>query len=247
MLQSAHKDKCKFVFVNMGDEYKDSFISRNINQVTYYRLKMSSRLPNNVRKCIYMDVDTIVCKDLKELFSVNIDGKYLAGVPDTQRAYPCDDNIKKFDHYICAGIMLINLSKFREECIEQKFNEYLSRITKPTYHDQSVINEICYDGIIDLPCKFGLPAYIQPNTLWNDNKYAKKIFSESDWDEGRKNPTIIHYGGIKPWSRIKTTGFWERWWQWSFRSPFKADIEKKYFKNFSNEDQNIIKSIIEDV
>ena len=49
---------------------------------SYYRLLVGDLLPKELDKCIFLDVDICVCKDLSEIFNIDIKDNYIAGVLD---------------------------------------------------------------------------------------------------------------------------------------------------------------------
>ena len=59
----------------------------NLTSFSYYRLIVADLLPNNWSKCIYLDLDICVCKDLTELFNIDIKDNYIAGVVDPEYYY----------------------------------------------------------------------------------------------------------------------------------------------------------------
>jgi lipopolysaccharide biosynthesis glycosyltransferase len=56
--------------------------SSNLTSSSYYYLIVADLLPNDLSKCIYLDLDICFCKDLTELFNIDIEDNYIAGVVD---------------------------------------------------------------------------------------------------------------------------------------------------------------------
>jgi lipopolysaccharide biosynthesis glycosyltransferase len=71
-LGETFAENCEFNFVNMADAFNDTAVCRYLTKVCYFRLKIPSMLPATVHKCIYTDVDTVICKDLTELFEFDL-------------------------------------------------------------------------------------------------------------------------------------------------------------------------------
>ena len=46
--------------------------SSDLTSFYYYLLIVTDLLPNNLSKCIYLDLDICFCKDLTELFNIDI-------------------------------------------------------------------------------------------------------------------------------------------------------------------------------
>ena len=65
-VETIYYDKCTIIFFNMGDKYNNLTIIDRLSIASYYRLSLQDLLPN-VDKIIYLDGDTLVFGDLKEL------------------------------------------------------------------------------------------------------------------------------------------------------------------------------------
>ena len=80
--------KCNIIFI-YPEKYlkKLKMNSSNLTSFSYYRLIVADLLPNNLSKCIYLDLDICVCKDLTELFNIDIKDNYIAGVVDPEYYY----------------------------------------------------------------------------------------------------------------------------------------------------------------
>ena len=238
-LQEKYKNKCEIKFINMDDAYKHDKICKWITTPMYYRLSLPSLLKDE-NKCIYMDGDTIVNKDLSELYDLNIDEYYLAGVKaaslqsDIKRAqFLGISNMKK---YINSGVLLMNLKKMRDEKLEDKFSKFIKekvnttkRLTCP---DQDTINAVCYDKIKILPFKYNVIAKYLVDKL---GKYefipkAIKCYSFKECNEAKDNPVIIHYADKKkPWKEI--TPHYSKWWKYAEKSPVYEEIKRTYRLN----------------
>ena len=154
----------------------------NITLPTYYRLIAPSILPNEVKKCIYLDADMIVCGDIKPLWSLDLAGKAVAGVKDSNAithhkrlGYP-----SKYD-YINAGLCVINLDYWRENHIqEQAFGFIYQNIDKLPLMDQDTINGLLYDSMIMLPERYNFQILYFYRVYWNryDESYQKALVDE---------------------------------------------------------------------
>lgn len=184
--------------INMGDSFKE-FYKGLWGATMYYRLKLPSILKNEA-KCIYLDGDTLVLKDLKDMYNLDISEYYVAGTPDFFRGNErLGRRIKKpsMNDYVNSGVLLLNLAKMREDNIENKFFQLLTSELKNNpnpifwYPDQDVINVACHGKISDLPLKYSVLS-IKEN----------------------KNPAIIHYAGPrKPWKKAYADNIWLKYEQ----------------------------------
>jgi len=169
-----------------------------ITQATYYRLFLTEFLPANIEKVLYLDVDMIVRGSLSELWNVDL-GEYGVGVvPDAgeivyNKYYRLHYSISK--GYFNAGVILINLRKWRENDMLTKFVGFIDCHSDwIKYHDQDVLNYIFRDDKMILPVKYNFQeGYLLETPLCDYWKYEAEI------SEARNNPIIIHYTDNKPW------------------------------------------------
>lgn len=118
----------------------------------YYRILLAKIIPLSIKKIIYLDADTLVRGNIENLFNTKIKTT-IGGVNDHccskyAREYIKNDigiNIKK---YINAGVLLINLQKWRQKINESKILEFLQKNNKHMrLLDQDLINIIFQDEI----------------------------------------------------------------------------------------------------
>lgn len=189
-----------------------SISNRHIVQATFYRL-LIPELIYEYEKCIYLDADIIVNNDLEELFKIDIEGSYIAGVKDCHliskntTQHQKGLGIPSVENYINAGVLLLNLKKLREDNISKKFLQQVKKRNK--YEDQDVLNLCCYGSIKILPIGYNLFHFYKGKTIkfLFDLDYQKKEFL-FNWS----NPFILHMGWIyKPWLKKRYKGSKE-WW-----------------------------------
>lgn len=218
--------KHKILFYDMKNEFKEISVLGPGAQTTptYYRLKIPSILPY-VSKCLWIDSDTLIFKDLNEMYDVDMSNYYVAGINCTLR----DQNRLiefgiKDDQYICAGVMVMNLDLIRRENLEQKMFDILSGEHKDLliFNDQDVINISCYGKILDLHPKFGILSGMFPDGWAKDC-----TIEESQLNEAMENPHIIHYALTKPWLENQEP-YKELWWEYAAKTEFYKEICQKY-------------------
>ncbi|ADL35136.1 glycosyl transferase GT8 family [Butyrivibrio proteoclasticus B316] len=198
-------DNLEIRIIDMGSAFSEStIVLKHTSIPTMYRLLLAELLPEYDR-CIYVDGDTIVCRDLSNLFTVDMDNNYIGAVRDIEAA----KYITGFDYrsrrpdttgYINAGVLLMNLRKIREDNLIRDFLE-LSK-EKLIFADQDILNIACKDKILFLELKYN--ALVKYRFLnYKEDRYAgfiTKYFSVDEIHEAIDNPVIIHYAQpVKPW------------------------------------------------
>ncbi|MBP5655296.1 MAG: hypothetical protein J6X33_07240 [Clostridiales bacterium] len=212
-------------FINMQDQYKDASINiQHITIPTYYRLKLPEIL--DADKCLYLDVDIVVRKDLLPLFGTDMGSNYLAGVK-AAGYYSSEERMKNlaeylgiaaFDQYVNAGVLLINLKQMREDNLSEQFEKYVSANFKS--QDQDILNKVCYGKIMVLP-----PIYNSMTKYRNssdecyekeDYSFLPRCYSKDEWAAACSDPVIIHYADrVKPWETFGSD-YSAAWWTCAF-------------------------------
>lgn len=165
----------------------------------YSRLFITSLLPSDVNKVLYLDCDMIVRSAIKELWETSIDGYSIAAVPDTHMAAKIASDsmgIDLRDSYINSGMLLINLDYWRQHEIEKRFISFLKSRKEIRLPDQDTINYVL-SGSIKIPHpRYNAQAsyFVFPTPVpATQKKYIKELFH---------NAVIAHFsGGVKPWHR----------------------------------------------
>ena len=132
---------------------------------TCYRILAPYVLPKEVEKIVYLDADIIVNLDINELWQIVLDDKILGAVQEiaNHKTYlnmrkihsTCRDGLVKEDDYFNAGVLLMNLSAFRDE--KEKLFEAFKFIGKNPNHiflEQDVLNYGFSTFALKLPIKF---------------------------------------------------------------------------------------------
>lgn len=151
----------------------------------YSRLFCMFKLPKELDKVLYLDADMICTGDIVELYNIEFEDKMWIACRDNGIQ---EKDLKRLDlpldyEYINSGMLLINLSKIRENYEESDIARMIREVHKVLiYPDQDFINKMFYNQIKVVSNKYNLIA--------KDIRY--KDLSEK--------PLIIHYAGsFKPW------------------------------------------------
>ena len=158
--------------------------SGHITQAMYYRYLFADLLPSEITKIIYLDAD-IICKgDILSLWQTDLQGKVLGAVRDWGEAKSCDRMSLKNGRYFNSGVLLMNLTKWRQQKLTQKLFQWLEQVgdTKILWGDQDALNGVIDGEFTELPKKYN--CIIINNTLLK---------------EGAED-VIVHYiDYVKPW------------------------------------------------
>ena len=189
-----HGGRLVWRVINKDENPFVNFAFLRWSPVIFYRLFACNIFPD-VEKMLYLDSDTLVMRDLCELFNTDISNYAVGAVRDIA---PTNDPLNpsgayvahfkedylKHDLYVNSGVLLLNLPKM------QTMLDKLLAVSVPLrYPDQDVIN-VALDGAIkSLELKYNFV----PNT-----KISRK-FDEAEVVAAQTTPVILHYYATKPY------------------------------------------------
>ena len=148
------------------------------NRWTYMVLMRAAlhRVFGNLDKIVSMDVDTIVAKDVSDLWDVDLTEHYIAGAKEPGKSW--GNNI-----YINCGVMVMNLAKLRDG----KGDEIIDALNTRRYafNEQDCINELCVGGIKEISSDYNANNYTITTTTpkiihfaaiqrWQDHPLVKQ-------------------------------------------------------------------------
>ena len=168
----------------------------------YFRIFASKYLPQNLKRILYLDADTIVINSLNELYETEFDGNYYIATTHIKKVlHKLNEirlNIKEDEPYINTGVLLMNLEALRKINIEKEVKEFVKENEKKLLlPDQDIIVSIYGDKIklVDsLKYNLGERTLNTYNINHPQNPIGLKWIC--------KNTVIIHYyGRNKPWNK----------------------------------------------
>ena len=183
------------------NEFKNFQLLPHISLDTYSRFFIPILKPE-LDKVIYIDIDVSVLGDIKELYDVDLKDRFLGAVPEYYVINKQKIIAKKLDirynenkQFFNAGILLINLRKWRENNITEKLFEVQSKYNhKLTNGDQDVLIKQFYEDYLVLDSKFNLLS----GQIVYKKEFSKDV--EKMVDNAIKNPIIRHFETPnKPW------------------------------------------------
>jgi len=127
-----------------------------------YRLIVSDVIPNEINKVIYFDTDVISNLDIKTFWQTDIENFPLAAATEIENGMVpkfglpmCRDGFVKDEDYFNSGVLLMNLTKFRNEK-ENIMNGIKFRMKHPDYlhFDQDILNYCFSTKYLKVPTKF---------------------------------------------------------------------------------------------
>ena len=193
---------------------------------TWYRIFLDQLLSEEVEKVLYLDADTLIASSIDELFRIPLENMAIGAAIDSQNFITVTKQRIGFPQqhtYICAGVLLMNLSYWREHNIAQQILDWaIANAHRLKCPDQDAINVVLKDKILVLPAKWGI---IARNFLYD------AFYQTEEAAEAYHHPCIIHYAGCAPWyyelSKIAPR-FQKLWYETNQRMEKSAEM-RTYF------------------
>ena len=192
---------------NFEEKFNFNIDTHGYNITNLSRLFLENFLPQDVEKVLYLDCDIIIDGNIEKYWNTDISSYELAGTPEFMMPLKKQRELglKDGDIYCNAGVLLINLKKWREVNKSKKFLEfYASRNGDLQFLDQDIINYCCKGKILIV----GVEYNFSPNLRYFPAKSVKKIQplyvgdNINEYKKKIKQPLIIHFlGEERPWIR----------------------------------------------
>lgn len=203
-----------------------------ISLSSYGRLFIGSMLPADVSRCLYLDCDMIICNSLKPLWNWDMHGATVAAVQDTV----CADTKESVgacpsEPYFNAGLLLIDLEKWRMFDIEQKCLDFIAQHHgSVTHHDQGVLNGIFHRDVSILPLQYNVMTIHYILTRSKALKYFREespFYSEEEISQAKAHPVILHYTPSftsRPWIKACRHPHRKLYWDAIAQTPWAGAV-----------------------
>ncbi len=159
--------KIKFYDVTLPPELFNALADTNFSPASFYRMRLADVIGADVKRLIYLDADTIVNLDLKELYRYDLAGKTIAAAVDKEISENSWQNVPLItggyiakERYFNSGVLLIDMVRlktrpdfFSESCAFWSNNRRFL-----VYPDQDILNFIFKDDSLILPAKYNTPV-----------------------------------------------------------------------------------------
>jgi lipopolysaccharide biosynthesis glycosyltransferase len=192
--------RVRYKFYKVSNElFTKAPVSLHISKAAYNRLLLSSIIPSNIDKILYLDCDIIINANIDELFEININKNALAAVEEIISVD--HQNLLNFSNnqdYFNSGVLLLNLFFWREQKVEKLFFTFLEKqYDKIKYWDQDVLNYCFKNNWKKLDPKYNVTHFYFYKDVYSPEYFG---ISHDDYSEIISNPKIIHFTSHKkPW------------------------------------------------
>ena len=183
------------IFGNIG-KYKGT-------DTIYYKLLIPILL-SHLERIIFLDGDTLIFKDISEMYKLPFDNNYILGYP-FHTPYTIDKFGIKSQYYINGRVLLINIKEIRKKNEDINLLEYtIKNYGRTVFFEQDTLNYIYYNKIGFLPFKYGIYLYGDFEGFKKNyyNKYRVKL-NLTEIENAIEDPSIVHLCCCNPkvWNR----------------------------------------------
>lgn len=204
---------------------------------SYSRLFTASLIDETIDKILYLDGDSIILGSFKELWEMDMQDYSCAGVLDVGPDYvKTAVGLNSDDIYINAGVLLINLKKWRDENTEDKFVDFIIKNNYNVYNnDQGILNAVLSDEILTIDPKFNLMSPFLERKYedvikWNGlhDYYDKKTI-----EDALKSPRFLHFVHFingRPWFKETNHPCKELYLKYANETSFKNEVLVKDYR-----------------
>ena len=211
---------------NLGFEFDTS----GWNEIVLSRLLLAKFLPESVNKILYLDGDTIVRGNLKALWETNLESHTLGAVME-----PTANKVRRQQlgignrPYYNAGVLLVNLTNWRESKAEQRILDYCKTNSDKLFaNDQDAINVVLRNEILPLSPSYNFSNVFTYYPFKTLKALMPEFCSEHDFFRAKANPCIVHYlGEERPWRKGNTHTYKADYEHYLSMTPWKGSPQEK--------------------
>ncbi len=205
-------------------QFSDLTLSKWVTVQAWFRIKLPD-LCKDLDKVLYLDCDTLIRGNLDELFSLDLTGKYLAGVKDVWGVSKYVKRLGiKSGVYVNSGMLLFNCDYCRKEHFFDKVVDFAKNNAKIIeFCDQDSINKVVDEHKLVISPKYNLM-----DTWWRGGYYEFEGEEEAEYLQAKENPVIAHLTGLKPAFKGCGNKFKDEWWEVAKKTKIYDELLRDY-------------------
>lgn len=172
---------------------------------TYFRLLIPYLIPESVARLIWLDTDTVVLRDVADLWAQDQGDSTMLAVQDMVVPFIASRygvsaheelGLDRGARHFNAGVMVIDLDRWRAERVSERAMEYLTRYRQRVcFWDQEGLNAVLVGRWKPLDARWNVIASVAGRSFYRPRHLDPQTYRVMVSD-----PWIVHYAGTwKPW------------------------------------------------
>jgi lipopolysaccharide biosynthesis glycosyltransferase len=195
--------------------------------VTYIRLLIAHLTPDDWTRVLWLDSDILVQEDLARLWDLDFDGRLALAARDLVVPYLGSRygvnawkelGLNPVAPHFNAGVMLVDLERWRIDCIAEKAVEYLGKHgARVCFFDQEALNAVLVGQWGELDPRWNQIASMAGQPFLDASHLDPAIYKRLV-----ENPFLVHFAGsLKPWKCRRASQSWKPWYEVLDRTAWK--------------------------
>ena len=178
--------------------------------ITVYYKMILPLLFHDLERIIYLDADTLIFKDLYEMYNLPFNGNYVLGYPfhDSNKI---DKYVKNATYYINGGVILFNNELIRKDNKDLELISFtMEHNSELWFLEQDSINIVFYEKIGILPLKYGIYMYGTVDSFEKSIQIRIRFkLNRTEVINAIADPSLVHFSccNPKPWQRHSNNEF----------------------------------------
>ena len=224
VLDSLPRQSAKLNWLPVAQELFGAFSKGEANHVstlTYARLLISKLFADRLSKVLFLDSDLLVLEDLERLWQTDLGEAPIGAVADfwLHTAYVAeglDPKFKRATHpnykglpsveaYFNAGVLLIDLNRWREEEISEKAFDYRQRCSHSPHMDQDALNVACDKRWKKLDARWNFQTHRKRKIEPGEAGIVHFITDRKPWVASNRNLNARLYDSFRSRTRFTRT------------------------------------------
>lgn len=210
-----------FISICQGEPL-NFLVNEYISYASYVKLLIGRYLPIDVNRLIMIDADTLVTADIDALWHHDLQDNIIGAVAEqnAESLYVSSQKglrnyqelgLRADQRYFNAGLLLIDLSRWRNENIEQRLIDYYQQHhDQIIFHDQDVLNAVLANEWHALDIRWNVTSAMFYRKTYLDNKFC----TQEEYLRIVYDPYILHFTTqFKPW-RILCSHPYQKLWRY---------------------------------
>ncbi|MBO4901311.1 MAG: glycosyltransferase family 8 protein [Lachnospiraceae bacterium] len=258
-ISENNKRKVEGICKKYGRKKIKWFLQKNINEELsihvradrgsisqFSRLFISSIIPDDLDRILYLDCDVIVNKSIRELWNMNLQGKTIGALSDAfSPLYRKNIDLKRNDIMFNSGVMLIDLLLWKKNRIQDEIIKFIEKKKGMVQQgDQGVLNAVLSHQTYCFEPRFNSVTIFFDFNFEEMLIYRKPpigFYKMTEIVRAIEDPYVIHYTtsfiSKRPWVEGCDHKYVDKWLFYKNKSPWKT-------QSLWMDDSGIIKRIV---